>query len=79
MKLLPKTLTDNQFNALLSFAYNVGVQALAKSTLLKLILLDPHEPYIKIAFLQWTFAGGKKVQGLTNRRNDEIKLYFTGI
>lgn len=79
MKILPKNLTDNQFNALLSFAYNLGVPALNKSSLLKLILKNPYEQAIKQEFLRWVMAGGKKSQGLINRRNEEIKLYFTGI
>jgi lysozyme len=80
MKILPKTLNDNQFNALLSFVYNLSVGDLAKSTLLKLILKNPNQKVaIKKQFLRWVNAGGKKCQGLVNRRNDEIKLYFTGI
>jgi lysozyme len=79
MQILPKNLTDNQFNALLSFVYNLGVPALNKSSLLKLILKNPYEQTIKQEFLKWVMAGGKRSQGLINRRNDEIKLYFTGI
>jgi lysozyme len=79
MQILPTNLTDNQFNALLSFAYNLGVPALNKSSLLKLILKNPYEQAIKQEFLRWVMAGGKKSQGLINRRNEEIKLYFTGV
>lgn len=68
--------SQNQFNALVSFAYNLGVQALKNSTLLKLVKLNPIDYRIGLEFGKWVNAGGKKVQGLVNRRNDEIKMYY---
>ena len=67
---------QNQFNALVSFAYNLGLKALKNSTLLKLVKLNQNDKRIAVEFGKWVNAGGKKVQGLVNRRNDEIKMYY---
>jgi len=75
--LITKPVTQNQFNALVSFAYNVGVTALANSTLLKLVNNNPNDANIAKEFLKWNKAGGKVVNGLTNRRIKESALYFT--
>lgn len=74
------TLSDNRFSALVSFAYNVGIGALRKSTLLKVINAAPGAPGIRDEFMKWTKAtvNGKKVvlPGLVSRRRDEADLYF---
>jgi lysozyme len=75
--LLKKPVTQNQFNALVSFAYNVGSGALASSTLLKLVNNNPNDANIAKEFLKWNKAGGNAVKGLTNRRIKESALYFT--
>jgi len=76
-KLLKVTLTDNQFGALLSFTYNLGVGNLRISTLLKKINANPNDPTIKDEFLKWNKAGGKVLAGLTKRRQSESELYFS--
>ena len=75
--LIKKPITQNQFNALVSFAFNVGSGALASSTLLKLVNENPNNAMISKEFLKWNKANGKAVQGLTNRRIKESALYFT--
>jgi lysozyme len=75
--LIKKPVTQNQFNALVSFAFNVGSGALASSTLLKLVNVNPNDIMIAKEFLRWNKVGGKPVQGLTNRRIKESALYFT--
>jgi lysozyme len=70
------TLTQNQFNALVSFAFNLGVGALAKSTLLKKAKLNPNDKTIALEFAKWVNAGGKKLPGLIRRRKAESDLYF---
>jgi lysozyme len=72
-----KPITQNQFNSLVSFAYNLGSGALASSTLLKLVNINPNDAMIAKEFLRWNKAGGKPIQGLTNRRIKESALYFT--
>jgi len=69
-------INQNQFNALVSFAYNVGVANLKKSTLLKLVNANPNNPQIKTEFLKWTKANGVLLNGLLKRRNDESNVYF---
>ena len=78
VNLLVKTkLTQNQFNALVSFAFNLGSQAFSKSTLLKKVNVNPNDVTITNEFLKWNKAGGKELSGLTKRRTIEAKLYFT--
>jgi len=76
-KLIKSQVNQNQFDALVSFAYNVGVGALAKSTLLKKVNKNPNDPSIRVEFMKWTKAGGKELQGLVKRRKQEADLYFS--
>ena len=70
-------LSQNQFDALVSFAYNLGTGALAGSTLLKKVLANPIDPSIKDEFAKWIYAGKKQVSpGLAVRRASEAALYF---
>ena len=71
------TITQNQFNALVSFAYNLGQNALKNSTLLKKVNANPNDPAIRNEFNKWVNAGGKKLAGLVARRKAEADLYFT--
>lgn len=68
-----------QFDALTSFAYNVGIAALTSSTLLRRVLKSPFDPTIYDCFLMWNKAhvDGKLevVPGLTARRKSEAWLY----
>jgi lysozyme len=74
--LFKKTLTDNQYSACVSLAYNIGVGAFNGSTLLKKININPNDETIFDEFLKWNKAGGKVLQGLVIRRNKEARLYF---
>jgi len=77
MNLVKKPITQNQLNALTSFAYNVGSGALASSTLLKKVNVNPNDLTIKAEFLRWNKVNSIPVQGLTNRRKKESELYFS--
>ena len=70
-------INQNQFDALVSFAYNLGLGALKSSTLLKRVNENPCNPNITPQFKRWVNAGGKKLEGLVKRRNDEAYLYFS--
>lgn len=70
------TLNQNQFDALVSFAYNCGVNALKKSTLLKKVKKNASDPSIELEFMKWDKAANKKLKGLTKRRQAEADLYF---
>lgn len=73
-------LNENQFSAVLLFAYNVGINNFKKSTLLKLVNENPNNFSIADEFRKWKFVTikGKKLisNGLVNRREKEITLYF---
>jgi len=66
-----------QFDALVSFCYNLGPANLKNSTLLKKVNANPIDPSIKDEFLKWTKAGGKVLKGLVTRRTAEADLYFS--
>ncbi len=70
-------ITQNQFDALTSFTYNVGITNFRKSTLLKLINSNYRDPKIRTQFLRWDKAGGRVIEGLKKRREIEANLYFT--
>ena len=67
--------TQNQFDAMLSLAYNIGMGAFEKSTLLRLHRNTQYEEAAD-EFLKWNKAGGKILNGLTRRRSAERKLYL---
>lgn len=67
-------LTQNQYNALVSFAFNVGVGAFRKSTLLRLLNNSGYES-VPDQMRRWIFSAGRQIQGLKNRREKEVKLW----
>jgi lysozyme len=69
--LLTKEVTQNQFNALVSLAYNIGINGFKKSTVLKRVNVNPNDPTIKNAFMMWT-----KNKELIGRRKSEVEQYF---
>ncbi len=72
-------LNQNQFDALVSFTYNVGTSWMTKSTL-RSYLVSGIEQYtntqITNAFLMWNKSGGKVLSGLTRRRKAEAELFL---
>lgn len=74
--LITSELTQNQFDALISFAYNVGPGAFKKSTLLKKVNANPNDPAIRNEFMKWNKGKGVVLPGLTLRRKQEADLYF---
>jgi lysozyme len=67
--------TQGQFDALVSFAFNLGLGALRASTLLKLHQLGQHK-LAAAEFARWVYAGGKELPGLVRRRAAEAALYL---
>ena len=70
-------LTQGQFDALVSFVFNIGVQAFRISTLRRLIMSNPDDLKIADEFRRWVYAGNKKLPGLIKRREKEIELYYS--
>lgn len=75
-KLVTAPVDQNQFNALVSLAYNIGPANFLKSTLLKKVNFNHNDPSIRAEFLKWNKAGGQVLKGLTIRRTAEADLYF---
>lgn len=70
------TIAPAHFDALVSFAYNVGVSAYRGSTLRRLVNAHPAEPSIRYQFMRWHYDNGQPVRGLWNRRHREADHYF---
>lgn len=68
-------INQNQFDALVSFVYNVGAGALKGSTLLKKLNKKDYQGAAE-EFLKWNKAGGKVMEGLKRRREAERKLFL---
>lgn len=68
--------TAHQWGALVSFAYNVGSDALRRSTLLRKHLEGDYAG-AQAEFARWNKAGGKTLRGLTRRRKAEADMYGT--
>ena len=68
--------TQGQFDALVSFAFNLGIERLQGSTLLKVIRKGGSRHQIQHEFKRWVYAGGKKLKGLELRREWETKRFF---
>ena len=67
-------LNQNQFDALVSFAFNVGRQAFKSSTLLKKLNQGLYDE-VPAQLRRWNKTGGNVIQGLVNRREKEIALW----
>lgn len=77
-KLVTVPLTPGQFGALVSFVFNLGAGALGESTLLKL-LNQGHYEEAAAQFGKWVFAGGKVLEGLVTRRDNERRMFLNGM
>lgn len=69
-------ITQHQFDALVSFCYNLGPSNLKSSTLLKKVNINPNDETIRLEFMKWTKASNKVLKGLVLRRTAEADLYF---
>lgn len=69
-------INQNQFDALVSFTYNVGIGNFNRSTLLKKVKQNPQDETIRDEFTKWTSAKGLQMMGLVRRRLTEAELYF---
>ena len=73
---IQKTLTENQFSACVSLAYNIGTGGFKKSSVFKKLNVNPNDATIADSFRLWNKGGGKILAGLVKRREAEIQLYF---
>jgi lysozyme len=73
--LIKSNVSENNFSALVSFAYNVGMGNFQRSTLLRKVNANPKDPSIRAEFNKWVRAKDRVMQGLVKRRNAEAELY----
>lgn len=75
-KLVTVPINDNQFSALVSLSFNIGVTAFRNSTLLR-VLNQRNYQEASNQFLRWNRAGGRVLAGLTRRREAERRLFLS--
>lgn len=72
---ITQTLNQHQFDALVSWAFNVGAGAVARSTLRKLLNAGNFEA-VPAQLRRWDKAGGRVLRGLQNRRDTEVRMWL---
>ena len=73
-QLLPVVLTQGEFDACVSFSFNVGLGLLQRSTFRQKVIRGDKDAAIE-SLLQYCKAGGKVLRGLESRRKDEAALF----
>lgn len=73
-KFVKVKLSQNQFDALISLVYNIGIGAFQKSTLLKKLNASDFEA-VPAQWMRWDKDNGKQISGLTNRRRQELGMW----
>ena len=76
-RLIAAPLAQHQFDALVSFTFNLGAGALQRSTLRQKVNREEHDDVPK-ELMKWVFAGGRRVKGLVKRRAAEAEMYRGG-
>lgn len=76
LRLIDVPLSDGQFDALVSFTFNLGAGALQRSTMRRKINRGEHKA-VPDELRRWVWAGGKKLRGLMRRREAEACLYVS--
>ena len=76
LRLITVPLTDAQFDALVSFTFNLGAGALQRSSLRRKVNREEHAD-VPAEFMKWVWAGGRKLKGLVSRRAAEAAMYGT--
>lgn len=66
-----------QFDALVSFCYNVGVANFESSTLRRKVIWNTEDKSIRDEFMRWVYAGKARLKGLERRRKAEADMYFS--
>lgn len=76
LRLIAVPLTQGQFDALVSFTFNLGSGALQRSTLRRKVNREEHDD-VPAELMKWIWAGGRKLKGLVKRRKAESLFYRT--
>ncbi len=75
-RLFPNVKRQNQFDALVSFVFNLGESGVRNGTLDDLINKGATAEAISAKWMEYTYAGGRKVPGLITRRATEVHFYW---
>lgn len=75
-QLVTAPISDDQFSALVSFVFNVGMGAFERSTLLSMLNANAGADTVAAQFLRWNKANGEELPGLTRRRHAERALFL---
>ena len=70
-------LSIERFEAVVDFVYNLGISNFKKSTLYRLMKINPDDMMIKNEFQRWVYCNGKILVGLKKRRLWEAEHYFS--
>ena len=73
-RLITNPLADGQFDALVSFTFNLGAGALQRSSLRKKVNRGEHSD-VPVELMKWVWSAGRKLPGLMRRRQAEGALY----
>lgn len=76
IRLISVPLSNGQFDALVSFTFNLGSGALQRSSLRRKVNREEHDE-VPAEFMRWVWAGGRKLRGLVRRREAEASLYHS--
>ena len=77
-KLITSEVTQNQFDAMVSLSFNIGLGNFKRSSVLRKVNNKPEDVHsIGESFLLWNKAGGNILNGLVRRRIAEVKLFLT--
>lgn len=74
LRLIGVPLSEGQFDALVSFTFNLGAGALQRSTLRQKVNREEHDA-VPEEFLRWVYADGRVLKGLVRRRKAEAEMY----
>lgn len=78
LRLISVPLTDGQFDALVSFTFNLGAGALQRSTLRRKANRGEHDS-VPAELMKWVWAAGKRLPGLVRRRSAERGAYLSAL
>lgn len=76
LRLIRVPLTQGQFDALVSFTFNLGSGALQRSTLRRRVNREDHDA-VPAELRRWVWAGGRRLTGLIKRREAEVRSYIS--
>ena len=76
LRLITVPLSNGQFDALVSFTFNLGGGALQRSTLRRKVNREEHAD-APAEFMKWVWGGGRRLKGLIRRRSAEAQLYVS--